>query len=194
MCCVPPPHIVDSLIVLVVFVLLFYSFLHMLAKGELKQQFFVCSFFPNDIEILFFTDDFGVYLHILSSSDTPCRMASTSCKRDDPNGDVSNVQRIDQLTSQSELADFLSSAIESYEHKMHKWLCAFGWTEESLLDRHQSTSASGDTSETLTCPFNSGHARIQRANYERHVNKCRLKQLGYSNLEIVKILNVSILP
>jgi hypothetical protein len=40
----------------------------------------------------------------------------------------------------------------------------------------------------LVCPFNDAHRRITQKNFTRHVQRCRLKSLNFSKLNIVILL------
>lgn len=101
----------------------------------------------------------------------------------------------------------MSTSVESSEQvkvlyergreKLSSWLSQFGWSKEGLEKKfgHLTMGNSDECQEKddyLACPFDSGHRRIARENYERHVNRCRLKHENYDRDDIVSdILYIS---
>lgn len=99
----------------------------------------------------------------------------------------------------------LEHLIDSLEIDVNSWLKRFNLNRESLVEFENKTTnrppaarcSTNDDEQKLDdqnltvyydCPFNSQHKRISAKNFEKHVNKCRLKQKNYSNVEIVILL------
>ena len=75
--------------------------------------------------------------------------------------------------------DSLDRYLNKVESLMNNWLNEFEWDRETLF-KSQSTHG-------LVCPFNEAHRKISQKNYSRHVQRCRLKSLNFSKLNIVII-------
>ncbi len=76
--------------------------------------------------------------------------------------------------------DSLDCYLNKIESLMNNWLDEFEWNRETLF---KSQSDHG-----LVCPFNDAHRRITQKNFTRHVQRCRLKSLNFSKLNIVILL------
>ena len=76
---------------------------------------------------------------------------------------------------------------EKGREKLSSWLDQFGWSREGLESKFGHLAIeNGEAPAYLACPFESGHRRIARENYERHVNRCRLKHENYDRDDIVR--------
>lgn len=70
--------------------------------------------------------------------------------------------------------------IQSLENKMQSWLNKFGWDRNALIDKFK------DHDDYLDCPYNNSHRKIKKKNYDKHVNRCRVKQMGnFSKQDLV---------
>ncbi len=101
---------------------------------------------------------------------------------------LNNITLNKNTNSKKQLIENLQSIIDLFEDDMTKWLNKFGWQKDSLLLMNRSKAISNNKNNDqvyLTCPFNSGHTKILEKNYDKHVNKCRLGCLGYTNRDIV---------
>lgn len=60
------------------------------------------------------------------------------------------------------------------------WLARFNWSKEILASKF-----ANHQTDLFDCPFNSAHTRISCKNYAKHLEKCRLKSIGYTSTDIV---------
>ena len=82
----------------------------------------------------------------------------------------------------SNLLVSLETYLLNVENDMNSWLAKFEWSKEVLFAKHKTK---GPDPHENTCPFNKSHTRIKASNLINHVNRCRLRSLGYTELDIV---------
>ena len=94
--------------------------------------------------------------------------------------------RIEQiLADDGKVVDHLETFITEIETKMNDWLDRFQWSKEVLLEKYKTNSDEG--SALKSCPYDSGHCKIKEENWERHVERCRLKSLNLTKDDIVSV-------
>ena len=79
----------------------------------------------------------------------------------------------------SNLLVSLETYLFNVENDMNSWLAKFEWSKQVLFEKHKTIQHEN------TCPFNKSHTRIKASNLVNHVNRCRLKSLGFTELDIV---------
>lgn len=72
----------------------------------------------------------------------------------------------------------INSFVNKIELGLNDWLKELEWNKEILLNKY-------NTDNKNTCPYNKAHTRISDKNLNKHIKKCRLKSLEFSNLNIV---------
>ena len=70
--------------------------------------------------------------------------------------------------------------ISLLESSLDSYVADFGWSRETLVQR-----AAEKEQRFLACPVNSAHDRISSVNFEKHVNRCKLKAKNYTKQDIV---------
>lgn len=76
----------------------------------------------------------------------------------------------------------LENFVNILENGMNDWLNKFEWKKDDLFE---SKLKENDQTKTLDCPFNPGHKNISLKNFDKHVNKCKMKDKSYTKKDIV---------
>jgi hypothetical protein len=72
----------------------------------------------------------------------------------------------------------INTFVNKIELGLNDWLNEQEWNKEILLNKNNNDNKN-------TCPYNKAHTRISDKNLNKHIEKCRLKSLEFSNLNIV---------
>ncbi len=72
----------------------------------------------------------------------------------------------------------INTFVNKIELGLNDWLNEQEWNKEILLNKYSNDNKN-------TCPYNKAHTRISDKNLNKHIEKCRLKSLEFSNLNIV---------
>ena len=78
---------------------------------------------------------------------------------------------LNENNSDIEFINYLNEYILQVETSLIEFLTRFNWSKEVLLKKYSNK-------DLLDCPFNTGHTRISKKNFNKHIERCRLK---YSN-------------
>lgn len=87
---------------------------------------------------------------------------------------------LNDKTDTSTFISSLDSYLNTIETNLTSWLNQFEWNRDVLVE--------DSSAKHLQCPLNKAHSRISEKNFEKHIERCRLKSLDFSVLDIV-ILN-----
>jgi len=91
-----------------------------------------------------------------------------------------NIEEIfSDQTSDADLLNSLEGYLGEIEDGMMTWLSRFNWDKNTLIAKFQNPDKAG-----LDCPYNTAHTKIKHANFNKHVEKCRLKSLHFSKQDL----------
>ena len=72
----------------------------------------------------------------------------------------------------------LEKFVNTIESDLEKWMQKFEWTREKLIENVKTKE------QYLQCPIDKAHDRISSQNFEKHVQKCRMKSQNYTDQDI----------
>ena len=87
------------------------------------------------------------------------------------------------LNCEISLVKELTKGLEDCENGMEDWLKTFNWKKNDLFEKYLNDESVKE--ELLNCPYERSHQKIKKINFERHCNKCLLKQKNHTKQDIV---------
>jgi predicted CopG family antitoxin len=92
------------------------------------------------------------------------------------------------------------NVLNQIESDMNGWLKKFNWNKETLLDKNATettepmTMSDDGDNQLFVCPYNIGHTKILKKNYDKHVFKCGLKMQNHQAKDIIDYSKQAVAP